>query len=283
MPHIAFPTELFTELIVWLPLETLLAGRSVSKLWRELINSAPLLPARRALLGLFLEIVLDSCYNQHKQLRLANDAAAGITSQRHQHYGFNRQEYIDHLYAQYNYIPDEFVLWILEWPEKVVIGRLGPTLPSTPRPTMVEVFDHFRKDHWGANVLGIHPPVVYAVSFDSEAIPGFPEGPVFPVLQVWRMSRQEKCVLVLADLPYFREHGEVLFLDQGFELGHPIELYSQVMSHPATRPRGWLEWLRIYFREHWYEMSGVKSSSYAQDVELAEATKRVQWKAMEAS
>ncbi|KAJ7619605.1 hypothetical protein FB45DRAFT_1062968 [Roridomyces roridus] len=37
---------------------------------------------------------------------------------------FNRQAYLDHILAQHNYIPEDFRLWILEWPNKATTWSL---------------------------------------------------------------------------------------------------------------------------------------------------------------
>lgn len=283
MPH-TFPPELLLEFIQQFPLETLLAARCVSKQWRELVAIAPIPPVRRALLLLFFEIVLDSRYPESKQRRIVNDAAAGLDAPR-KHGTFDRQAYIDQILAQHDYIPDEFVIWILEWPELVIIGRLGPTSPAIPRPTKDETasFEHKKKDHWGTNMLGVCPPVVYLAAFDTIKLPGFPVDAPLPVLLIWRRSPDDKFILVLSDLPYFKESGEVYFVGEGLGLQAPIELSGGVLSYPELKPRGWFDWLRLHFEEHLYEMGQMDGRSYEVDEEVEDATTWVQWRAMEAS
>lgn len=276
----SFPTELLMAFFEGFPLPTLIAARCVSKEWRELISTTCINPARRALLELFLEIVSDERYFRSKKT-LAADAESASAGYPQADISFERELYITQLRTQYEYLPEEFVIWILEWPEEVAIGRLGPSLPSTPRPTDDErmTIDRESINYWGANMLGVRPPVIYAVPFRTE-LPNFPSGPL-PVLQVWRTSRHDKSFLVLADSDYFREHGEVYHVTAGFELDEPVVLQEDLLARPHNTPRGWVDWLRQYFNEYCISLEfGV--DSFTIHAELEDATTWTQCKQLPA-
>jgi hypothetical protein len=55
---------------------------------------------------------------------------------------FDRQAFVDKLLRQYHFLPEDFRLWILEWPEKAVVGGSWPGLP--------------RKRYQGEYADGIH-------------------------------------------------------------------------------------------------------------------------------
>ena len=47
---------------------------------------------------------------------------------------FDREAFISRLESTFPYIPEDFKLWILEWPAKAVVGPVWPGLPSRCRP-----------------------------------------------------------------------------------------------------------------------------------------------------
>ena len=95
-------------------LKTLIACQGVCREWRQLVSLADLLNDRRRLLELFHNVV------NNEQFLLSENLQAS---------SLDRQAYIDHLLQQYPKVPDAFKLWILEWPSRVVIDRLWPSLP----------------------------------------------------------------------------------------------------------------------------------------------------------
>lgn len=93
---------------------------------------------------------------------------------------FNRKEYLDDLLAAYRHavsnsalqlsdLPEEFVLWILEYPSQAIFGRFWPGLPQIYR------FTHAKPQLYGAHSLSalkIHQlPGGGLTSTDSEYIP----------------------------------------------------------------------------------------------------------------
>jgi hypothetical protein len=57
MPISNLPTELFLELVSWFPLKSLIAARGVNQSWRHMVSLSSILPARRALLDLYYDVI----------------------------------------------------------------------------------------------------------------------------------------------------------------------------------------------------------------------------------
>ncbi|KAJ7619610.1 hypothetical protein FB45DRAFT_755324, partial [Roridomyces roridus] len=114
------PPELVLEVVPHLPLKALIAAEGVCRQWKAFVSIADIYPPRRALLSLYKKIVHDPLFHDlgtrpwlWENLR-----------------PFDRQAYLDHILAQHDYIPEDFRLWILEWPEKDVIACAWPGLPA---------------------------------------------------------------------------------------------------------------------------------------------------------
>ena len=106
---------------------------------------------RRRLLDLFHNVV------NNEQFLLSENLKAS---------SLDRQAYIDHLLQQYPKVPDAFKLWILEWPSRVVIDRLWPSLPLEE-----ERYIDFNR-RIGVNWIALNPPqiltLVYNRDYDSQ-------------------------------------------------------------------------------------------------------------------
>lgn len=102
------PNELIMELISWLPLKSLIAVQGVNQKWRDLLPLSPLLPARRSLLALYLVAI-----THHPTLDRRN-------SYKDAH--FNRASYLAALTRSNDgeALPEEFRVWVLEWPYTVM-------------------------------------------------------------------------------------------------------------------------------------------------------------------
>ncbi|KAJ7100027.1 hypothetical protein B0H15DRAFT_818411 [Mycena belliarum] len=147
-----FSNEILLQIFPKLPLKSLIAAHGVNKLWRHLASIADISPARRGLLDLYFKIIESPIFEQTRSWLLDN-----LTP-------FDREAYIDALLAQHDYLPDDFRIWILEWPAKAVIGCHWPGLPakyfSNHRIAGLEAFE-------GCNFLGCIPPVVHTVVFEQ--------------------------------------------------------------------------------------------------------------------
>ena len=106
-----FPNEILLHDFSFLPLKSIINGRTISQEWRRLIPLADITPIRRALLDFYLTLIDSQIFLQTRPWVLANL------------HPFNRRHYIGDLMNQHPYVPEAFRVWILEWPTKAVIGR----------------------------------------------------------------------------------------------------------------------------------------------------------------
>lgn len=114
---ISFANELLLLLFRLLPLRSLIVARGVDRRWRQLVSAADLHPHRRRLLDLYLTLINSPSFAQTRPWVLANLQP------------FDRDAYLAALLAKYPRLPDTFVLWLLEWPARAVIGGIWPGLP----------------------------------------------------------------------------------------------------------------------------------------------------------
>ncbi|KAJ7075725.1 hypothetical protein B0H15DRAFT_649676 [Mycena belliarum] len=105
-----FPNEILLHIFPHMPLKSLIAAYGVSKLWRHLAPLAEIIPPRRGLLDLYFNIMESPIFERTRPWLLDNLRP------------FNREAYIEALLAQHDYLPDDFRIWILEWPAKAVIA-----------------------------------------------------------------------------------------------------------------------------------------------------------------
>lgn len=106
--HLA--NELLLHFISYLPLKSLVAFRGVNRQWQQLVMVAEIPSARRELLQLYLAIVHSPYFLQTRPWVLENLRP------------FDRVAYVDALLAQYPRLPEDFRIWILEWPARAVVG-----------------------------------------------------------------------------------------------------------------------------------------------------------------
>jgi len=114
------PIELLLEVFSYLPLKSLIATRGVSVKWRHL---PPVLspPARRSMLQHYLEVIKSPSFVHSRTLLLPELRE------------FDREGYISTIEAETGVaLPEEFRLWVLEWPLKAVSTWLWPGLDGVP-------------------------------------------------------------------------------------------------------------------------------------------------------
>lgn len=112
-----WPPELL-EIYEWLPLKSLIAAQGVNRQWRHLVPLADILPARRALLDLYIDFVASPVFLPTRPMILENLRP------------FDREAYIAIFHNAGLSLPVEFLVWLLEWPNKAVIGCYWPGLPN---------------------------------------------------------------------------------------------------------------------------------------------------------
>lgn len=109
------PDEVLLLIQSHLPLASLIVARGVCKFWRSLIPGSHITPARHRLLSLYLHAIDSPAFHATRRTVLSHL------------YDFNRHAWLARLHTA---VPDEFRTWILEWPERAVIGSLWPALKT---------------------------------------------------------------------------------------------------------------------------------------------------------
>ena len=84
-----FPNEILLQIFSFLPLKSLITGRTVSQEWRRLIPLADINPIRRSFLDFYLNLVNSPIFPQTRPWVLANLQP------------FDRQQYINDLLNQH--------------------------------------------------------------------------------------------------------------------------------------------------------------------------------------
>ncbi|KAF9560329.1 hypothetical protein CPC08DRAFT_690116 [Agrocybe pediades] len=111
------PTELILHIFSFLELKPYIISHAVCKQWQELLPLAEIHPIRRRLFKLFKQMLFCPDFHKTRPWILNNLQP------------FDRQAYIDGLLSQYPYIPEDFRMWILEWPARMAICCFWPGTP----------------------------------------------------------------------------------------------------------------------------------------------------------
>ncbi|KAF9069014.1 hypothetical protein BDP27DRAFT_1326292 [Rhodocollybia butyracea] len=148
-----FPTEILLKIVEQLPLGPLLIFRGVSRQWRDLIPTLEIPRERRDLYNLYME-----CINTPAFIESRSWITRFLKP-------FDRLAFIDAIYSQEcPFIPEQFRLFILEWPEMAVIPHWWPGLPyyySLKEDALCEERVHAV----GCNSLARQPPIVSAALY----------------------------------------------------------------------------------------------------------------------
>ncbi|KAJ7619587.1 hypothetical protein FB45DRAFT_1062958 [Roridomyces roridus] len=147
-----FPPELTLEIIPHLSLKGLVAAEGVCRQWKAFVAIADIYPPRRALFNLYKKIIHDPLFHD---LDTRPWLWANLQP-------FDRQAYLDYILSQHNYIPEDFRLWILEWPNKAVIACAWPGLPAAYCDKEADDVERIA----GYNHLGCLEPQVYRIIVD---------------------------------------------------------------------------------------------------------------------
>ncbi|KAF9553929.1 hypothetical protein CPC08DRAFT_713348 [Agrocybe pediades] len=111
------PNELALAIFSLLELKSYIVLHGVCKKWKQLLPSADIHPIRRRMFNLFHHMLQHPRFPETRQWTLKNLRP------------FDRKAYIDGLLSKYRAVPDEFRLWILEWPARMVPFGMWPGLP----------------------------------------------------------------------------------------------------------------------------------------------------------
>ncbi|KAJ7865677.1 hypothetical protein B0H13DRAFT_2561845 [Mycena leptocephala] len=148
------PPEITLEIFPNMLLKGLISAEGVCRRWKELISQAAIHPVRLALLKLYQKTVSDPLFLPTRPWLLANLRP------------FDRQAYVDALLAQHNYLPEDFRLWILEWPARATIACAWPGLPDVYSSEGADDVERIV----GYNFLGSIPPLVHRITLDLTEI-----------------------------------------------------------------------------------------------------------------
>ncbi|KAJ7071413.1 hypothetical protein C8F01DRAFT_433170 [Mycena amicta] len=153
MPSLAAELWLI-EIFPRLAFVALIRCRCVCQTWRQLVLHADVSPIRRSLYELYLDVIDSDGFLPSRQRVLS------------QLQPFDRKGYIAALRSQtHAFIPPEFELYILEWPEKAILYPIWPGLPLDQDAT-----------NWSAGICrGINhtatiPPLLYKLQVDFDCI-----------------------------------------------------------------------------------------------------------------
>jgi hypothetical protein len=114
----SIPNEIILGIFSHLNLRGLIAVRGVSQKWRALVPHTEGSPTRMKMLSFYDTLIASPLFLRTRPWVLKNLKAS-----------FDRQAFVDKLLRQYPFLPEEFRLWVLEWPEKAVVGGSWPGLP----------------------------------------------------------------------------------------------------------------------------------------------------------
>ncbi|PPQ83852.1 hypothetical protein CVT25_000912 [Psilocybe cyanescens] len=162
----SLPIEILLHIFSFLELKAYIISNGVCKGWRCLLPFADIHPSRRRLFALFQSMINTPLFLNSRPWTLANLQP------------FDRQAYIDALLAQYSAVPEEFRIWILEWPARLAIACMWPGLPFN---------DCYRGNsmrRYGVNWLGYrnNSPELLAVICNHKT----PDVKFIPGLLIWR-------------------------------------------------------------------------------------------------
>ncbi|PPR04692.1 hypothetical protein CVT26_015017 [Gymnopilus dilepis] len=125
-PFQHLPRELQLICFSYMTVETLIAARSVCSTWRSLLPHAEMMvhPIRLRLYRLYLKIIANPRPDRQSQRYISQFIRKKFNREKYLRYLTRRQ--FKHHTVQ---VPDEFRIWVLEWPAKLVINGLWPGLP----------------------------------------------------------------------------------------------------------------------------------------------------------
>ncbi|KAJ3489711.1 hypothetical protein NLI96_g1917 [Meripilus lineatus] len=120
------PNELFLVIFSGLPLPSLISARDVSQRWRDLVAAADIGPTRKKLLQLYFQVITSPALEPCRR-----ELTPYLQS-------FNRQQFLHSRQSSIGAtsLPEEFALWILEWPSHAVFSWLWPGLPPDPNTSL---------------------------------------------------------------------------------------------------------------------------------------------------
>ncbi|KAF8886668.1 hypothetical protein CPB84DRAFT_1787314 [Gymnopilus junonius] len=151
-------------------LDTLIVSCAVCWDWRRLVPLANIYLPRRRLFDLYWHII-----NNPKP-----DKKAQAYYRKKLNHRFNRVAYMNRILRQYPLIPEEFGIWVLEWPARLVVNGIWPGLPFT-RCYLDTTATGGSSRKYGFNFIARKSPEVANVQLDPE----HPPDNWTPSLHIW--------------------------------------------------------------------------------------------------
>ncbi|KAJ7596652.1 hypothetical protein C8J56DRAFT_917989 [Mycena floridula] len=187
------PTELQLQVFQHSTLISLIRARCVCQQWRSLALASDIPPIRREFYEIYLTLI-DSPEFLASRAYVLEQLNQGVQER---HRSFNRQEFVNAVSKQHPYVPEDFALWILEWPERAVIGSVWPNLPFEEIPEAVR--SGASREGW--NFLANEPVAVFELQFGSAFTNPNPKEalPCGPALPIWETQLGEQSVWLILD------------------------------------------------------------------------------------
>jgi len=192
--NLVLPQTLLLRCFSFMSLKCLVFSRCVCSDWRKLVPLSEIHPTRRRFLELYDRMLANHLFFESRIWTLDNLKP------------FDRDSYITALKEQCTgpeaEIPEDFYMYILEWPARMAIGCMWPGLPFVDSQT-----DGIQRQ-FGINYLAL-PPQLSALVFKHQ----LPEACFIPGLLTWRTPSSTSW-LVFDKTPHDRFgsslHGRVL-------------------------------------------------------------------------
>lgn len=129
---------------------------------------------------------------------------------------FDREAYVDSLLTQYPRLPEDFRLWILEWPTRAAIGCVWPGLPRVAcYRVLADDIERFNGTNW----LETIPPMVSAVTWTvPDPLDTFDTFDFLPAILI--RAHSYHIWLILDDDEELREEGTLQLRDKVFTTIH---------------------------------------------------------------
>lgn len=194
------PPEIFANVLSHLDLVSLIRIRCVNWTWRH-IPLNELDPIRLALYQLYLAAISGSGLQRAK-----------TWIEEHLE-PFDRAAHLSQIRWQLGDLsmPEEFRVWLCEWPAKAAIAFMWPGLPGSHK----EEYGLLRRT--GFNYLATFPPQLYECLIELGPLPGDIDLPIqhtHPILPIWGGTyNQPSTYIILGDCAYVR--GKVVRTPDG--------------------------------------------------------------------
>lgn len=173
-------------------LKPYIISHGVCKEWKRLLPLIEMHPIRNRLLELYRLMLRTPCFLGTREWIVKNLQP------------FDRQAYVDALLSQYPFIPEDFRMWILEWPARMAIDCMWPGLP------FVDYREYTLRRRYGVNWMGYRPdsPQLYGMVYRQ----GQPNAKFIPAMLIWKGGGCHDVYWLLFDHEHPKIFGRVILL-----------------------------------------------------------------------